>query len=105
MTGALSVRFAGQSGKSGQIRVRCFSLAEASHFRHAWQTGDLENGMVGLNDGIRQSEECRQTGRFFSKATNRAFEITRGHRHQDKYKFRSCWRSFDVPTSPVDFPK
>ncbi len=64
-----------------------FALAAANHFLHAWQTGDLENGMVQLSDGVRHSQNADKLEQFFSNATNRAFEITRGHGHQGRYSF------------------
>jgi len=64
-----------------------FALAAANHFLHAWQTGDVENGMVQLSDGIRHSQSADKLDEFFSNATNRAFEITRGSGHQGRYSF------------------
>ena len=64
-----------------------FALAAANHFLHAWQTGDLESGTVLLSDGIRHSQNADKLELFFSNATNRAFEITRGHGHQGRYSF------------------
>ena len=64
-----------------------FALAAANHFLHAWQTGDLENGMVLLSDGVRHSQNADKLEQLFSNATNRAFEITRGHGHQGRYSF------------------
>jgi hypothetical protein len=64
-----------------------FALAAANHFLHAWQTGDAENGMVMLSDGLRHSQNADQVEEFFSNATNRAFEITRGKGHSGRYTF------------------
>ncbi|MGB6383591.1 MAG: hypothetical protein WBE45_20115 [Terriglobales bacterium] len=64
-----------------------FALAAASHFLHAWQTGDMENGMVLLSDGIRQTQNADKLEQFFSTGTERAFEITRGHGHSGLYSF------------------
>ncbi len=70
-----------------------FALAAANHFLHAWQTGDLENGMVQLSDGIRHSQNADKLEQFFSggqdqdKNKDRAFEITRGHGHPGRYSF------------------
>jgi hypothetical protein len=72
-----------------------FALAAADQFLHAWQTGDLEAGMVMLSDGIRHSRNPDQIERFFSNANSssesdskaRAFEITRGHGHPGHYLF------------------
>ena len=66
-----------------------FALAAANHFLHAWQTGDLENGMVLLSDGIRHSQNAEKLEQFFStgKDNARAFEITHGRGHQSRYSF------------------
>jgi hypothetical protein len=64
-----------------------FALTAANHFLHAWLTGDLEDGTVLLSDGIRHSQNADKLEQFFSNATNRAFEITRGHGHQGRYSF------------------
>jgi hypothetical protein len=63
------------------------ALAAADHFMHAWQTGDAENGMVMLSDGIRHSQNADTLEQLFSNATDRAFEITRGHGHPGLYSF------------------
>ena len=64
-----------------------FALAAANHFLHDWQTGDAENGMVLLSDSVRHSQNADNLEEFFSNATNRAFEIARGHGHQGRYSF------------------
>ena len=64
-----------------------YALAAANHFLRAWQAGDLEDGTVLLSDGIRHSQNADKLEQFFSNATNRAFEITRGHGHQGRYSF------------------
>jgi hypothetical protein len=64
-----------------------FALAAANHFLQAWQTGDVESGMVLLGDNIRHSQNADKLEQFFSNATNRAFEITRGHGHPGRYSF------------------
>jgi hypothetical protein len=64
-----------------------FALAAANHFLHAWQTGDLENGMILLSDGIRHAQNADKLEHFFANGTDRAFEITRGHGHQGRYSF------------------
>jgi hypothetical protein len=63
------------------------ALAGANHFLHAWQTGDVETGMVLLSDGLRHTQSADKLEEFFSNATDRAFEITRGHGHQGLYSF------------------
>jgi len=66
-----------------------FALAAANHFLHAWQTGDLESGMVLLSDGLRHSQNADQVEDFFSnaKTKTRSFEITRGHGNPGRYTF------------------
>ncbi|MFZ0687754.1 MAG: hypothetical protein WAM89_19580 [Terriglobales bacterium] len=64
-----------------------FALAAANHFLHAWQTGDLENGMVQLSDGIRHAQNADKLEQFFSNGSNRAFEITRGRGRVGHYIF------------------
>jgi len=64
-----------------------FALAAANHFLHAWQTGDLEAGMVLLSDGLRHSQNADKLEQFFSSGNDRAFEITRGHGHRGRYSF------------------
>ncbi len=63
------------------------ALATANHFLHAWQTGDLENGLVLLSDGIRHSQNAGKFEEFFSSATGRAFEIGTGREHRGRYIF------------------
>jgi hypothetical protein len=64
-----------------------YALAAANHFLHAWQIGDLENGMVLLSDGIRHSQNADQLETFFSREKERSFEIGRGHGHTGQYTF------------------
>ena len=66
-----------------------FALAAANHFLHAWQTGDLESGMVLLSNGLRHSQNADQMEEFFSNANVkiRSFEITRGTGHEGRYSF------------------
>jgi hypothetical protein len=68
-----------------------FALAAATNFLHAWQTGDVENGMIQLSDNIRQTQNPDKLEQFFSNGTSnankRAFEITRGHGHSGLYSF------------------
>ncbi len=68
-----------------------FALAAATNFLHAWQTGDLENGMIQLSDNIRQTQSADKLEQFFSNgssnANKRAFEIARGHGHPGFYSF------------------
>lgn len=64
-----------------------YALATANRFLHAWQTGDLENGMILLSDGIRHSQNADKLEQFFSAPTERAFEIGSGHGHRGRYSF------------------
>jgi len=64
-----------------------FALGTANHFLRAWQTGDVETGMVLLSDDLRHAQSADKLEEFFSNATARAFEITRGHGHQGLYSF------------------
>ncbi len=64
-----------------------FALAAANNFLHAWQIGDLENGMVLLSDSIRHSQNADQLEKFFANGTNRSFEIAVGHGHTGLYNF------------------
>jgi len=64
-----------------------FALAAANHFLHAWQTGDLESGTVLLSDSLRHTQNADQLEQLFSNATDRAFEITRGHGYKGRYSF------------------
>jgi hypothetical protein len=64
-----------------------FALAAANHFMHAWQTGDLESGMVLLSDGIRRSQNADQLEEFFSGGSERTYEIARAHGHESRYVF------------------
>lgn len=58
---------------------------------HAWQTGDTENGMVELSDGLRHSQNADNLEEYFSGASSsskpRSFEITRGVGHSGRYDF------------------
>jgi hypothetical protein len=66
-----------------------YALAAANHFMHAWQTGDTENGMVELSDGLRHSQNADKLEEYFSNAASkeRSFEITRGTGHAGRYDF------------------
>ena len=63
------------------------ALGAANHFLHAWQTGDIESGMVLLSDRVRHSQNADDLEQFFSNATDRAFEIARGHGYKGRYTF------------------
>jgi hypothetical protein len=64
-----------------------YALATANRFLHAWQAGDLENGMILLSDGIRHSQNADKLEEFFSTPTERAFEIGSGHGNRGRYSF------------------
>jgi hypothetical protein len=64
-----------------------FALATANRFLHAWQAGDLANGMVLLSDGLRHSENADKLEQFFAAETERAFEIRTGRGHHGRYSF------------------
>ncbi len=64
-----------------------YALTAANHFLHAWQTGDLESGMVLLGDHVRRSQNADNLEQFFSNAKDRAFEIARGRGHRGRYSF------------------
>jgi hypothetical protein len=64
-----------------------FALAAANHFLHAWQTGDIESGMVLLSDGLRHSQSADKMEEFFSNKATRSFEITSGHGNSGRYTF------------------
>jgi hypothetical protein len=84
------------------------ALEAANHFLHAWQTGDVENGMVLLSDNVRRSQNAEQVEQFFSiaKDNNRAFEISRGRGHRGRYSLsRSCWSLCEARALRANFPK
>jgi len=63
------------------------ALATADRFLHAWQTGDLETGMVLLSDRARHAQNPETFEQFFSPEDLRAFEITRGTTMRGGYRF------------------
>ena len=64
-----------------------FALSAANRFLQAWQTGDLEAGTVLLSDQVRHSQDPEKFEKFFSGATGRAFEISRGTGNRGRYQF------------------
>jgi len=64
-----------------------FALATANRFLHAWQTGDLESGMVLLSDRVRHSQDPEKFEQFFSGNSDRAFELARGQGSGGRYRF------------------
>ena len=64
-----------------------FALGTANRFLHAWQTGDLETGMVLLSDKVRRSHNSEDLEQLFSSGSDRAYEIDRGKGHPGRYRF------------------
>jgi hypothetical protein len=64
-----------------------FALGTADRFLHAWQTGDLETGMVLLSDHVRGSHTAETLEQLFSSGSDRAYEIGRGKGHPGRYRF------------------
>jgi hypothetical protein len=64
-----------------------FALGTANRFLHAWQTSDLETGMVLLSDNVRRSRNAGSLEQFFSSGSDRAYEIGRGKGHPGRYRF------------------
>lgn len=64
-----------------------YALASANRFLHAWQAGDLADGMVLLSDGLRHSQQPEKLEDFFLPSTDRSFEISTGHGHHGRYSF------------------
>jgi hypothetical protein len=64
-----------------------FALATANRFLHAWQTGDIETGMVLLSDQVRHSQDPEKVEQFFSSDAGHAFEIARGQGNGGRYRF------------------
>ena len=54
------------------------ALAAADHLLHAWQSGDVESGMVLLTTHAKQSASTDVVERFFSDPGPSAYEIARG---------------------------
>lgn len=54
------------------------ALATANHFLRAWQTGDLETGLLLLTDAARQDSSEDNLRSYFSTSLLRAFEVHRG---------------------------
>ena len=64
-----------------------FALGTANRFLHAWQTGDLETGMVLVSDHVRRSHNMGNLEEFFSGGSDRAYEINRGRGDPGRYRF------------------
>jgi hypothetical protein len=54
------------------------ALAATDHFLQAWQSGDVENGMVLLTSHAKEAATTDVVDRFFSNAVPLAYEIGRG---------------------------
>jgi len=54
------------------------ALATANHFLRAWQTGDLETGLLLLTDAARHGSNEDNLRSYFSTPVLRAFEVHRG---------------------------
>lgn len=64
------------------------ALATADRFLQAWQTGDIENGVVLLSDRAKEKVTREDLEAFFSACAPEAYEITRGKLlHHGSYKF------------------
>jgi hypothetical protein len=83
------VRPRGQRGRPAAPTDASYvsALATANRFMHAWQTGDLENGMVLIGDGVRHSGNADKFEQFFSTSSERAFEIGTGYENHGRYNF------------------
>ena len=68
-----------------------FALAAADHFLHAWQAGDMEDGMVLLSDGLRHRQNADQLEQFFSNAANRASKSRAALVIKAVTVSQSCW--------------
>jgi hypothetical protein len=64
-----------------------YALAVANHFLNAWQTGDVETGMVLLSDHVRQSRDASEVEQLFASGANRAYEIGHGTGGGSRYSF------------------
>ena len=64
-----------------------FALATANRFLRAWQSDDLETGMVLLSDRVRHSQSPEKIEQFFAGTPDRAFEIARGQGNRGRYRF------------------
>jgi hypothetical protein len=54
------------------------ALAAADHFLQAWQSGDVENGMVLLSSRAKEKATTDVVEKFFSNSSPSAYEIGRG---------------------------
>ncbi len=64
------------------------ALAAADRFLQAWQSGDVEGGMVLLTSHAKESATAAVVETFFSNAIPSAYEINRGKLIKgDRYEF------------------
>lgn len=63
------------------------ALNAANRFLHAWQSGDLEAGMVLLTDHARHEENPERFEQFFSSGSDRGYEISHGAGGRGRYRF------------------
>ena len=63
------------------------ALNAANRFLHAWQSGDLEAGMVLLSDRARHAQNPERFEDFFAPGTERGYEISRGMGSRAHYRF------------------
>jgi hypothetical protein len=63
------------------------ALRVANRFLHAWESGDLETGMVLLSDRVRRTLNPESVENFFAAGEERGFEIMRGSGHVERYRF------------------
>lgn len=65
------------------------ALAVANHFLRAWQTGDIETGIMLLSDEARRQSSEDGLREYFSAPMQRGFEIQRGNRiRAGRYSFQ-----------------
>ena len=64
------------------------ALAVVNHFLRAWQTGDIETGIMLMSDAARHQSSEEQLRDYFSAPTQRGFEIGRGSKiRAGRYSF------------------
>src|ERR1700686_3525243 len=74
-----------------------FALGAANHFLRAWQTGDVETGMVLLSDDLRHTQSADKLEQFFR---TRRPEPLRSRAVMDikgSIVSQSCWSRFEPP--------
>jgi hypothetical protein len=73
------------------------ALAAADHFLQAWQSGDIENGMILLSSHAKAAATSEGIETFFSNPGPSGYEITRGKlvKH-GRYEFPVVLVTFDL---------